>query len=246
MKKYILIIILISTTTFAQSSVTSEELKNIIKDNNTYWLRGLFDELYTDKYFIETKLETYDITSQIVKSNVYIKSIKVVEEDSEVIKRCQKALNFNENYLKLYELRKLLNEKFNEEKNNNALNEINKLPELELNSKLNIYKSSLYKYLENYKDNTCLLKLKLDVYKNADQISNKLKLSYAALLIDAHFKDYPYLIYVIKNISKNVNNYSKSDLQPCEELKTNTPATVKLEVTKESSTTKDEQPKKIN
>lgn len=46
-----------------------------------------------------------------------------------------------------------------------------------------------------------------------------IKQKYTTLEKDDHFKDYPYLIQIIKNIKTNVINYnSKEDLQPCAEI----------------------------
>lgn len=198
------------------NSINYDELINIIKENNKYWFNTAFDDYCKTHDLTEMILETNDgLLYTMKRVSAYIKSIRIVEEDNDMKNKCQKVLDFHENYIKLFEIRKALNEKYNEDKSTQYKNDINALPELELNSKLDNYKKYLLKLLDNYKDNTCLLKSILDKYKNVDQVSSKLKKAYADLLVDAHYKDYPYLINVIKNITKNVNNYSNDDLQPC-------------------------------
>ncbi|MBA4319892.1 MAG: hypothetical protein C0412_15950, partial [Flavobacterium sp.] len=120
---------------------------------------------------------------------------------------------------------------------------IEKLPVLEPDNNLDKTKKRITNLLKNYLENTCLLKTKLDSYKKADQ-SPVIKQKYAALEKDDHFKDYPYLIQVIRNIKSNVNNYnSKEDLQPCEEVKkteeVKVPETVKKDNAELKKETKD-------
>jgi hypothetical protein len=153
------------------------------------------------------------------------------EIDNEVSKTCKYALDFNTNYLKLFEIRKLvLSEKYNEVKYNEAISNIEKLPVLAADDNLDKTKKRMTNLLKNYLENTCLLKIKLDSFRKADQ-SPVMKQKYSALEKDDHFKDYPYLIQVIKNIKSNVNNYnSEEDLQPCQEVKAS------VETTKQETT----------
>lgn len=204
-----------------KSSEETIKLKTIIKETNIAFLRESFENKYINNktYFKDTDLVDEDNTKKFEKSNILINSIMVDEVQNEVLNICKYALDFNKNYLKLFEIRKsVLSEKYNEAKLNEALNEIEMLPVLELNSKLDITKKRITNVLKNYIDNTCLLKKKLDALKNADQ-SPIIKQKYTTLEKDDHFKDYPYLIQIIKNIKKNVINYnSKEDLQPCAEI----------------------------
>lgn len=197
------------------------KLKKIIKETNGAFLREIFDNKYikNESYFKDTDLANDDNTKKFENSNVLINSIIVDELDDETLKVCKYALDFNKNYLKLFEIRKsVLSEKYNEAKYNEAISEIEKLPVLEPDNNLDKTKKRITNLLKNYLENTCLLKTKLDSYKKADQ-SPIMKQKYAALEKDAHYKDYPYLIQVIRNIKTNVTNYSKEDLQPCEEVK---------------------------
>jgi hypothetical protein len=221
------------------------KLKKIIKETNGTFLREIFDNKYIKNvsYFKDTDLANEDNTKKFENSNVLINSIMVDELDDETLKVCKYGLDFNKNYLKLFEIRKtVLSEKYNEAKYNEAISEIEKLPVLESDNNLDKTKKRITNLLKNYLENTCLLKTKLDSYKKADQ-SPIMKQKYAALEKDDHYKDYPYLIQVIRNIKTNVTNYSKEDLQPCEEVKkaeeVKVPETVKKDNTEVKKDTKD-------
>lgn len=221
------------------------KLKKTVKETNSTFLREIFDNKYikNESYFKDTDLTNEDNTKKFENSNVLINSIMVDELDDEPLKVCKYALDFNKNYLKLFEIRKtVLSEKYNEAKNNEAISEIEKLPVLESDNNLDKTKKRITNLLKNYLDNTCLLKTKLDSYKKADQ-SPVIKQKYAALEKDDHYKDYPYLIQVIRNIKTNVTNYSKEDLQPCEEVKkaeeVKIPETLKKENTEVKKDTKE-------
>lgn len=225
------------------------ELKELIKDINTVFLRDIFKEKYitNDKYFIDTDLvsSTEDNTQKFINSDVIIKSVKVNEIDPVFIQKCITASEFNENYLKLFAIRKdVLFQKYDSEKVNQALKDIDNLPALENNSKLFITKTKIRNYLENYLQRTCELKIKLDkLSKGNDQKNATFKQNYNMLQNKEEFKTYPYLIQVIEKVKNNINNYSKNDLQPCEEVKTTTSATEKIETVKESTTIKADEPK---
>lgn len=221
------------------------KLKKTIKETNTAFLRESFDNKYINNkaYFKDTDLANEDDTKKFEKSNILIHSIMVDESDDETLKVCKYALDFNKNYLKLFEIRKsILSEKYNEVNYNQAISEIEKLPILEPDNNLDKTKKRITNLLKNYLENTCLLKIKLDSYKKAEQ-SPVIKQKYIALEKDEHYKDYPYLIQVLRNIKSNVNNYSKEDLQPCEEVKkaeeTKVFETVKKENTEVKKESKD-------
>lgn len=209
-----------------------EKFKNIIKDNNDFWLKDLFEKKYTDTYFAETDIENEDITQKIIKSNVYINSIKSVEEKKEVIEKCKLALDFNENYKTLYAVKKsVLNEKYNEKNVNDAISSIEKLPKLKADTKLDKSKTRILNTLKNYLDSTCSLKKKLDGWKNADCKSPAMQKSFTSLENDDSYKEYGYLVKVIKKMKNNKIDYTNDDLQPCPEAaKENVPA--KLEESK--------------
>lgn len=216
-----------------KSGEENVKLKKIIKKINTTFLRQTFDSKYiNDKtYFKDADLTNEDDTEIFEKYNIVINSIMIDEIDNEVSKTCKYALDFNTNYLKLFEIRKLvLSEKYNEVKYKEAISNIEKLPFLEGDNNLDKTKTRITNLLKNYLENTCLLKIKLDSFRKADQ-SPVMKQKYSALEKDDHFKDYPYLIQVIKNIKSNVNNYnSEEDLQPCQEVKAS------VETTKQETT----------
>lgn len=194
------------------------QLKKIIKDINEIYFKEILISKYASNndYVEKTDLVDEDIIIKIKKSSVLLNSIKVDEKDEKIIAICNKALGFNENYIALYTIRQdIFSGKYDETKNNEALAKIKKLPILEPNSKLEISKQRIISLLNNYLENNCLLKKQLDILKKAEQ-SPILKEKYSKLEKDEHYKDYPYLVKVIRKIKNNVNDYSKDDLHPCE------------------------------
>lgn len=193
------------------------EFKKSIKETNAVFLKEIFDNKYVNKpYLTDTDLAVDDISTRIENSNVLIRSILLDDTNREVFDIGSKALAFNTNYLKLFEIRKnVLGQKYDAVKVEEALKEIEKLPALEVNSKLGNTKTNMSDFLKNYLENTCLLKKTLEAYKKADQ-SAIIKQKYTALEKDDRYKDYPYLIETIRKIKNNVNNYTNDDLQPCE------------------------------
>jgi hypothetical protein len=196
------------------------QLKKSIKEINVVFLREIFDNKYVNKpYLLETDLGTDDISSRIENSNVLIRSILLDDTNKEVFEICNRALNFNKNYLKLFQIKNnVLAEKYDSIKVNEAIKEIELLPALDVDSKLDITKKRMVNFLKNYQENMCLLKKTLDAYKKADQ-STVLKQKYTALEKDERFKDYPYLVLTIKKIKNSVVDYTNDDLQPCDEVK---------------------------
>ena len=222
-----------------------ENLKKIINDNNESWLKDLFDKKYSnDTYITETDLESEDISLKIKKSNAYINSIKSVETNYEIIDKCNQALDFNSNYKILYTIQNtVLNEKYNEKNVNEAISNIEKLPKLKADSKLDNRKTRILNALKNYFDSTCSLKKKLDVLKNAECKSPPMQKIFAAYENDDSYKEYFYLVKVITKMKKNKIDYTNDDLQPCEDIKKPTTEAVKLEAVKESTPKKVEETK---
>lgn len=193
------------------------EFKKSIKETNAVFLKEIFDNKYVNKpYLTDTDLAPEDIIIRIENSNVLIRSILLDETNREVFNVGNKAIAFNTNYLKLFDIRKkILSQKYDAAKVEEAIKEIEKLPALEVNSKLENTKIKMSNLLKNFLENTCLLKKTLEPYKKADQ-SAIIKQKYTALENDERYKDYPYLIETIRKIKNNVNNYTNDDLQPCE------------------------------
>jgi len=233
MFKYILPLLLISLSVDAQNSNKdyqenlstiideNNDLKKIIKDINSVFLRDIFQKKYIENknYFSNTDLEqaNEDSTQKVVKYNIIIKSLEIDEKEFKPF--ISKALAFNKNYLRLYSIRKeVLFQKYDSIKVQKALKDIDDLPTLEdINSKLNITKTKIRNYLENYHQRTCELKSKLEWLKsNVDQHAS-FKQNYDTLKNSDKFKTYPYLVKIIENVKNDVNNYSNNDLQPCKE-----------------------------
>jgi hypothetical protein len=195
-------------------------LKKIIEETNTVFLREIFDAKYikNTSYFKETDLAIENNTEKFKNSNVLINSIKL-NETNFVLDVCNKALDFNKNYVTLFDVRdNVLNKKFDDIKVLEAIKIIENLPELESESKLNIKKMKIVNLLKNYSENICLLKNDLDKLKKLkDQKS--LAPTYLKLEKESRYKDYPFLQLIISEMRKDVNSYTNDDLQPCEEVK---------------------------
>lgn len=197
-------------------SIYIDSLRSIIINDNKYWLKGLLDEKYTDSYFAETDLEKEDITQKIIKSDVYIQSIRAVDSNSNVINICNQALAFNENYKNLFEIQfSILSKKYNEEKVIDAINRIKKLPQLKPNSKLDTRKTTILNALRNYKELTCDLKRTLDQWVEGDCKSSAMQLQFYKLENDPIYKEYDYLRSIIHKMKNNAIDYKDEDLQPC-------------------------------
>jgi hypothetical protein len=195
-------------------------LKKSIKETNSIILRELFDDKYIkEPFLIKTDLAKDDITSRIKNSNILITSIRLDETNKDVFYICEQALDFNLNYLKLFEIRKsVLSQKYDSLKVKKALKDIDSLPNLILNSKLDITKKRISILLQSYLENNCSLKEKLDRYKLGGN-TESMKVKYTALEKDDQFKDYPYLVQIIQKIKNNPDDYSNDDLQSCYENK---------------------------
>jgi hypothetical protein len=204
----------------ARSNDEIAELKKIIEETNAVFLREIFDAKYVKNttYFKETDLTIENNTEKFKNSNILINSIKLNETNS-VLDVCNKALDFNKNYLTLFDIRdNVLNKKFDHIKVLEAIKTIENLPELESESKLNIKKMKIINLLKNYSENICLLKNNLDKLKTQkDQKS--LTPTYLKLEKESRYKDYPFLQLIISEMRKDVNSYTNDDLQPCEEVK---------------------------
>ncbi|WP_353076882.1 hypothetical protein [Flavobacterium sp.] len=227
-------------------SINSEiaELKKSIKETNSVFLREMFDNKYVNKsYLMETDLGIDDISTRIENSKILITSILLDETNKDVFEVCKKALIFNQNYLKLFEIRNnVLNQKYDVQKVTTSIKEIEDLPILDENSKLDVTKNKIRNLLKNYLENTCFLKKTLSDYKRGGETSI-MKQKYSELEKSDRYKDYPYLIKIIKKIKNNINDYTNDDLQPCEEVKTTTTDPVKSEGVKEGTPTKENDPK---
>jgi hypothetical protein len=222
-------------------------LKQFIQEINDVFLKDLVNNyINNDLFFKETDLVSAkeDDTQKFKNENLKIKSILLVETNPLIINKCQLALNFNNSYIKLFAIRKdVLFQKYNFEKIDQAIKEIDNLPTLDNNFKLFIRKNNIKQDLEKYKQTTCNLKTELEVLIENPFQTPTFKKKYDLLKNKNEYKNYPYLIQVIEKVKNSVNNYSKNDLQPCEEVKTTTTDPVKSEGVKEGTPTKENDPK---
>jgi regulator of replication initiation timing len=206
------------TTSTAKNVI--DELTKIIEGTNTIFLREIFDAKYVKNttYFKETDLAIENNTEKFINSDVLINSIKINQTNS-LLDLCNKALDFNKNYLALFDIRdNVLNKKFDKIKVLTAIKAIENLPELESDSKLNIKKMKIVNLLKNYSENICLLRNNLDKLKTQkDQKS--LAPTYLKLEKESRYKDYPFLQSIISEMRKDTNSYTNDDLQPCAEVK---------------------------
>jgi hypothetical protein len=196
------------------------QLKTIIKETNETFLRELFKNKYVldTNYFKDTELANDDNTKKFENSTILLNSILADESTSEEDKKLgRKALVFNVNYLTLFQIKKtLFYQKYDEIKVTEAIKNIDNLPLLEEDSKLHKEKTNIKAFLSNYKGNSCALKKQLDQYRTNPDQSTTFKQVYTKLESNPHYKDYPYLIEIIKKIKSNVNLYTADDLGPCE------------------------------
>lgn len=185
-------------------------LKTIIKEANTYFMINSLYNSYNDKYFKTRDLSTEN-DSEIFKNKPSLINIVSIDANEDVRNLCNRVNDFNINYLTLLEIReKVLKSKFEEIKVKDALDRIQKLPELVADSKLSVTKKRIYDLLMNYKESTCALKTKLDNYKNkSDQTA--MKQSYEKLENDPRFRDYSYLKQIIIEMKKDVLSYTGAD-----------------------------------
>ncbi|MFV8393188.1 hypothetical protein [Flavobacterium sp. LB2P6] len=206
------------------------ELTKIIEETNAVFLREIFDAKYIKNttYFKDTDLANENNTEKFKNSNVLINSIKVKQTNS-LLDICNKALDFNKNYLDLFSIKdSVLNKKFDKIKVLAAVKAIENLPELESDCKLNIKKMKIVNLLKNYSENICLLRNDLDKLKTKkDQKS--LAPTYLKLEKDNRYKDYPFLLSIVSEMRKDVNSYTNDDLQPCIEINQNPIETPKTE-----------------
>lgn len=189
------------------------EIKKVISEINRVFLIELFADIYlkNKSYFKETDLGSTDDLEKIKKLAVLISSIKYEESDS-IRALCNKIIDFNNNYLTLFELReKVLAKKYDSLTVSDNLRKIQSLPALDSEAKLNDTKLHMLDLLKNYKENSALLKLNLDkLKKRIDQPA--LKPSYLKYEKDPKFKDYPYLVSVIVAMKNDVITYTDDDL----------------------------------
>lgn len=228
MKIYIFPFLLICSFAIAQKKSTdySEKcdstliLKKVIYEINDLFLKDLVNEyINNDLFFKETDLllgKEEDLL-KFKKHNLKIKSIMITEHDPIVIQKCQNALNFNNTYLKLFEIRKnVLSQKFDSVKVDQAIKEIDNLPLIMNNSKMFVNKDNIRTDLVKYLQTTCELKKELEVLIENPFQTPTHKQKYDILKNNKEFKKYSYLIDIIEKVKKDKTNYSKNDLQPCE------------------------------
>jgi len=202
----------------AEAQKQIQELKTIIKNNNDVSLRGVFESKYTPEYFEETDLDQEDKLIKFKNSITLINSVKV-DASQQTLELATKAMNFNVNYIELFEIREnVLKNKFDENRVVAALKRIENLPAISASSKLSKTKDRLTSLLKNYKEATCDLKGILDALKpKMDQ--KALLPTYVKVENAPKFKGYPYLVSVISKMKKDVISYTPDALQPCEAVK---------------------------
>ncbi len=203
-----------------------DSLFTILNNVNEIFLLDIFIEKYNEKYFLETDL-LEDKTEKIKNSRILISSIKATSKDQNTKELCQKALDFETNYSLLYDIKKtVFANKYNKEGVDLAIKNIEALPSLMENSKLNISKKNIVDLLKNYAFNTCELRKNLVKYKKASD-QNAIQNNYKKLETDSRFSSYAYLINVIREMKKNVNSFSDDLDIDCEPFKEAEPQPIK-------------------
>jgi hypothetical protein len=215
-----------------------ETLNGQIKNVNNVFLKSLFIDKYLNNspYLKTTDLSSTDDRSKIDKWNLLLKSLERTIVDKDTLGEIKKALDFNTNYSKLFEIKSVIfGVKYDSLSMRNALKEIEKLPKLNEDWKLNETKEKIKNLLLNYESNSCLLKEFLDKLKDKDQ--NLVQTYYIKYENDKRFIDYKYLVDIIKDIKKDVNSYTSEDLAPCKIEKKEEKTTDKVEPELKKETT---------
>lgn len=252
MKNKIFILLLISMSIYGQKNTTAasfEDYRSTLKAVNNVFLKKLFVKNYLNNpnYTIETDLSKENLTTDFKKANLLLKSMQLsVTGDSLDI--CKKVLEFNENYLKLYEIKNEnnLKVKYNNEKVIKHIEEIENLPKLDSISQLNKTKFQIKNLLSNYEFKTTELKKKLEnqTAKNIDKENPYYKAFFTDL--EKEYKDYPFLVRVIQETKTGKETFKteldipkpvvaapvevtppKTETIPAKSTSTNQPKTVK-------------------
>lgn len=195
-----------------------DSLFSILNDVNEVFLMSILNNKYTDNFFLENDLVEEDKKEIIKKYILLISSIKATTKDQKTKELCQKASDFETNYSLLFEIKKtVFANKCKKEVVDLAIKNIETLPKLNDNSKLNNSKKYILDLLKNYAPNTCALKKSLDKFNDKSKDQKALQKNYNDLEIK--FKNYPYLVKVIKEMKKDLDTYSDDLDINCEQFK---------------------------
>jgi len=200
----------------SNNNTKNESLNTNIKNVNDVFLKSLFVDKYMNNsaYLKTTDLSSIDDKSKIEKWNLLLKSLEKTTVGIDTLTEIKKALDFNTNYLKLFEIKsEIFSQKYDSLSNSNAINVIENLPKLNEDCKLNETKTKIENLLKNYEINSCALKNNLDLLIDKDQ--SLIQSIYRKYENDIRFSEYKYLLEVIKSIKKDVNSYTIEDLGPC-------------------------------
>lgn len=209
---------------FAYSSPCLSQDGTVVKANASYrealvsvnnvFLKKIFINNYMNNsdYFINTDLSKEDPKADLVRANVLLNSMKLtLVGDS--LKVCNEALNFNENYMKLFEIKNglVLKSRYDKEKVNLGISAIDSLPAISAGSKLDITKTKIKNILRNYATSTTILKAELEKNKKGDPDNPDVKKKYLSL--EKKYLDYPFLIKAIQKAKTNkTNDLSELDI----------------------------------
>jgi hypothetical protein len=220
------------------SNSTIKTLNTNIKNVNEVFLKSLFTDKYTNNstYFKTTDLSTTDDRWKIEKWDLLLKSIEKTTINKDTLVIIKKALDFNMNYSKLFEIKtNILSKKYDLFSTSNAISEIEKLPKLDEEWKLNETKIKIKNLLLNYESNSCLLKEYLDKLKEKDQ--NTVQPTYTKYEKNELFADYKYLVNIIRDMKRDVNSYTIEDLS-CDIVKKEEKINNKIETEVKNENTK--------
>lgn len=147
----------------------NKQLKDILTKINAKYFISTFNNFYSDDYF---KTQGFKILKEkdnntINQAQLMVESILAAEEkNSEVYKRAEKSIVFNDYLLAMDEVyQSVLKEKYDSIKVSSAIVRLHNLPKFDLTSKMEVDKNSMTESLVNYKDNAC----------NATEIVTKLQ-----------------------------------------------------------------------
>lgn len=197
-------------------------LIDIISETNEAFLYDAFENKYVknSNYFKETDLSEYS-ELKFKNSNILLNSILNGKNTSNSDKKlCEKALLFNNNFIKLEiiskEVDSIINSRIDTLKVNQTIFKLD-ATSFETNSKIQLQKEEFNGLLKNYAKYTCELRKDLNkILINPKQDNQLVKNEYEKLKKSPIYKNYPYLIKVIDKVKNTLDTYVENEDLPCQ------------------------------
>ena len=244
MKKISLLLFFITFSSIGQKlneNVNSEIINKTLQSVNNIWIREIFENKYikNENYFRDTDLlESVEQKNRVNNSNIMITSIKLFTNNADTLKLCIKALDFNKNYLELYNVKygNSLKVKYNKESIAQIINGINNLPKIDTLSKLNITKFKIKELYENYEVKYNSLKVLI----NNNKEINPFVIEQFSVQ-EKNNKEYPYLLELINKAKNGTYEFEVIKKKTAKELRAEAEIIEKEELANEEKRKCDEE-----